>query len=108
SPGVMTPDDIMAGKTVTGPVIVYDDDQYYMGGVIAEKLRGEGHEVTLVTPGADVSNWAFFTDEQFKAQAKLMKMGVKLVLTHRLTAWHGDHARIACNYTGDERRIEAA
>jgi dimethylamine/trimethylamine dehydrogenase len=105
---VFTPDDVMAGKTVTGPVIIYDDDQYYMGGVIAEKLRSEGHEVTLVTPGTDVSNWAFFTDEQFKAQAKLMKMGVKLVLTHRLAAWAGDHARFVCNYTSTEMRVDAA
>jgi len=48
---VLTPDDIMAGATPSGgPVIVYDDDHYYMGGVIAEKLRKEGLDVTLVTP----------------------------------------------------------
>jgi dimethylamine/trimethylamine dehydrogenase len=105
---VLSPDDIMAGKKVTGPVIVYDDDQYYMGAVIAEKLRAEGHDVTLVTPGADVATWSVFTDEQFKTQAKLMKLGVKLVLTHRLAGWHGDHGTFACNYTGTLKRIEAA
>jgi dimethylamine/trimethylamine dehydrogenase len=105
---VLSPDDIMAGKKVTGPVIVYDDDQYYMGAVIAEKLRAEGHDVTLVTPGTDVATWSVFTDEQFKTQAKLMKLGVKPVLTHRLAGWHGDHGTFACNYTGAEKRIEAA
>ncbi|TDQ83451.1 dimethylamine/trimethylamine dehydrogenase [Dongia mobilis] len=105
---VLTPDDIMAGAAVEGPVIVYDDDQYYMGGVIAEKLRAEGHDVTLVTPGTDVSNWSFFTDEQFKTQAKLMKMGVRLLLTHRLAAWAGDHGLFACNYTGEQKRLAAA
>nr|WP_298685811.1 FAD-dependent oxidoreductase [uncultured Dongia sp.] len=104
---VLTPDDIMAGKKVAGPVIVYDDDQYYMGAVIAEKLSAEGHDVILVTPGADVATWSVFTDEQFKTQARLMKLGVKLVLTHRLAGWQGDHGTFACNYTGTEKRIEA-
>ena len=31
-------------------VVIYDDDHYYMGGVLAELLRGEGYEVVLVTP----------------------------------------------------------
>ena len=36
---VMTPDDIMAGLIPEpGPVIIYDDEQSYMGGVIAEQL----------------------------------------------------------------------
>jgi dimethylamine/trimethylamine dehydrogenase len=79
-----------------------------MGAVIAEKLRTEGNDVTLVTPGTDVATWSVFTDEQFKTQAKLMKLGVNLVLTHKLTGWRGDHGTFACNYTGAEKRIEAA
>jgi hypothetical protein len=35
---VFTPDDIMAGHMPSGHVVVYDDDHYYMGGVMAEKL----------------------------------------------------------------------
>ena len=36
-PNVLTPDDIIAGRSVSGPVVVFDDDHYYMGGVLAEK-----------------------------------------------------------------------
>lgn len=108
APNVLTPDDIMTGAPVKGPVLVYDDDQYYMGGVIAEKLRAQGLDVTLATPGYEVSTWTLFTDEQFKVQAKLLKMGVKLVLTHKLEAWRGDHAELASIYTGQRQRIEAA
>jgi dimethylamine/trimethylamine dehydrogenase len=54
-PSVMTPDDVLAGVVPAGPVVVYDDDHYYIGGVIAEKLRGDGLEVTLVTPANEVS-----------------------------------------------------
>ena len=53
---IMTPDDICAGKAVQGPVLIFDDDHYYMGGVLAEKLRAAGHEVIYVTPAADVSH----------------------------------------------------
>lgn len=97
--------DIHGGRQVTGRVVIYDDDQYYMAGALAEQLRAAGHPVTLVTPGLDVSSWTLHTDEQFKVQAKLMQMGVQLVLTHRLQAWHGDGAELACIYTGARKTI---
>ncbi len=102
---VLTPDDVMGGRKPAGPVVVYDDDQFYMAGALAEQMRAAGHDVTLVTPGLDVSSWTLFTDEQVKVQSKLMKMGVQLVLAHRLEAWLGDAAEIACIYTGATRRI---
>ena len=50
---VLTPDDIMDGKRPQGKnVVLYDDDHYYMGGVLAELLRKEGYAVTLVTPSS--------------------------------------------------------
>jgi dimethylamine/trimethylamine dehydrogenase len=37
---ILTPDDILDGKRPKGKnVVLYDDDHYYMGGVIAELLR---------------------------------------------------------------------
>ncbi|GIT73467.1 MAG: methylamine [Pseudomonadota bacterium] len=58
---VFTPDDIMNGISVKGRVVIYDDDHYYLGAVIAEKLRREGHEVLLVTPAATISSWRMDT-----------------------------------------------
>ena len=49
NPKIFTPDDIMDGVLPNGPTIVYDEDCYYMGGVIAEKLRTAGIDVTLCT-----------------------------------------------------------
>ena len=50
---VLSPDDIMAGARPRGQrVVVFDDDHYYMGGVIAELLAKEGLDVTLITPAA--------------------------------------------------------
>jgi len=45
------PDELMQGAVLPkGEVLIYDDDHYYMGSVLAEKLIAEGHKVVLVTP----------------------------------------------------------
>ena len=43
---VYTPDDLMAGAIPPGPVVIFDDDHFYMANVLAEKLRGDGSAVT--------------------------------------------------------------
>ncbi|MGD8404572.1 MAG: FAD-dependent oxidoreductase [Anaerolineales bacterium] len=77
-PNVFTPDDIMGGNMPKGRIILYDDDHYYLGGVLAELLTQNGSEVTLVTPAPLVSYWTQYTLEQEKIQERLMKLGVKL------------------------------
>jgi hypothetical protein len=41
-PNIFTPDDLMTGKMPQGRVVIYDDDHYYMGGVLAELLAQNG------------------------------------------------------------------
>ena len=79
---VYTPDDVMAGAQLEGPAVVFDDDHYYMGGVIAEKLKADGLDVTLVTTVGDVSKWTFYSEEQHRIQRQILEMGIK-VLFHR-------------------------
>ncbi len=81
---VLTPDDIMDGLLPAGPTVVYDADGYYMGGVIAEKLRAAGLEVTLVTPHNLVSVWAEKTGEGWREPGHLMGLGIGLITAHRL------------------------
>ena len=74
---VLTPDDLMAGARPRGErVVLFDDDHYYMGGVLAELLAAEGHAVTLVTPAARVSAWTVNTMEQHRIQSRLLEAGV--------------------------------
>ena len=69
-PAILTPDDILAGQRPEhGPVVIYDDDHYYLGGVIAELIAQSGQPVTLVTPGPEVSHWTQNTMEQHKISA---------------------------------------
>lgn len=105
---VYTPDDVMAGTAIAGPVVVYDDDHDYMGGVIAGKLCRDGARVTLVTPAADVSTLTHRTLEQHRIQKGLLEIGVTIVPLHRLVAITADSVRVGCVYTGRPRTIAAA
>ncbi len=104
-PDALTPDDCFAGAAVNGPVVVYDDEHYFMGGALAEKFRNQGFEVTLVTPLATASAWTALTDEQYFVQKHLLELGVKLVLSHSLAAQSASEARLANAYTGKEIAI---
>jgi dimethylamine/trimethylamine dehydrogenase len=100
---VLTPDNLMAGRRPEGKrVLLYDDDHYYMGGVLAELLAGEGHEVTLVTPLADVSNWTHNTFEQHRIQARLIELGVAIRPHSAISALEDGAARLLCVFTNRE------
>jgi dimethylamine/trimethylamine dehydrogenase len=103
---VFTPDDIMEGWLPTGDVVVFDDDHYYMGGVIAEHLARHGCTVTLLTPAAFVSDWSRNTLEQGAIHRRLAGAGVRIVLNRGLAAIRDDGVETNCTYT-DERAVIA-
>ncbi len=105
--GVFTPDDIMDGKLPNGPTVVFDGDNYYMAGVIAEAVINAGHPVTYVTESDNVSAWAEMTSERWRIRTHLMKMGVKIVTAHALTRFDGAEVTLACEYTGAEQKLAA-
>ena len=113
---VLSPDDIMESGSLLPNLlqkvrkqasavqnfVIYDDDHYYMGGVLAELLATNGCKVTLVTPAPLVSFWSQFTLEQEKVQAKLMKLGVKLITRHVVTEIRNDSVKLSNTISGDE------
>lgn len=102
---VLTPDDICAGTVPEGPVVVFDDDHYYMGGLMAEHVRSKGHAVTLVTPAADVSTWTHNTLEQHRVQKRLMEMGVTILPLHNLVARGAACVTLECVFTERQHDI---
>ncbi len=105
---VLTPDDVMAGRRPRGPrVVVYDDDHYYLGGVLAELLRGEGFEVELVTPAAQASAWTVNTMEVDKIQRRLLLAGVAIRTSAALTAIGDGRVTVANVYTGHPGEVAA-
>jgi dimethylamine/trimethylamine dehydrogenase len=78
-----SPDDIMDGKRpAKGPVVVFDDDHYYMGSMMADLLAGEGYQVTLATPGLCVGTWTEYTLEQGHIERRLVDLGVEILPRH--------------------------
>ena len=105
---VLSPDDIMAGTRPRGQrVVVFDDDHYYMGGVIAELLAGEGRDVTLITPAAHVSQWTTNTLEVARIRKRIIRAGIAVRTNSAVTAVTPDGVRTACVYTGDEGTVSA-
>lgn len=105
---VFTPDDIFNGKTPTSPVVVFDDDNFYMGAVIAEKLRDDGNEVTLITTATEVSPWTRNTLEQHRVQSRILEMGVKVITSHNITDIGEAEVKINCEYTEKPNTVPAA
>ncbi|MDF1749443.1 MAG: NAD(P)-binding protein [Alphaproteobacteria bacterium] len=100
-----TPDDLMTGKIPSGSVVVYDDDHYYMGGVLAELLVQNGATVTLVTPSAYVSDWTNNTLEQASIHRKLANLGIDIQLNRGVVAIGADHVMTNCIYTDTLRPL---
>jgi len=97
---VYTPDDLMAGNVPSGRVMVFDDDHYYMGGVLAELLVSKGAQVTLITPSAYVSDWTRNSLDQGFIHARLAELGVNIVLNRGVTEIGEDSVTSNCVYTG--------
>ncbi|MDJ0611096.1 MAG: NAD(P)-binding protein [Kiloniellales bacterium] len=104
---VYTPDDLMDGRLPSGRVVLFDDDHYYMGGVLAELLVQNGAAVTLVTPAAFVSEWSQNTLEQAEIHKRLAEMGVEIVLNRSVDEILTGAVRTSCVYSGRPAEIES-
>ena len=104
---VLTPEHIYAGVAIADPVLVFDDDNFYLGAVIAEKLTGDGHAVTLVTTDSKVSSWTENTLEQHRIQARVLELGIEVVTAHTIAQIHSDKVECACVSTNHLRTVTA-
>jgi len=105
---ILTPDDLMAGTIPdAGPVVIYDDDHNYMGGVLAELLVKHGRKVTLVTPSALASSYTRASLEQSRIQSRLIELGVTILANQACTRIAVDHVVTGCVFSGREQKLEA-
>ena len=106
---VLTPDDLMDGMTLPAGrrVVVWDDDHYYMGGLMAEVLADMGCETHYLTPACEVSTWTRATMEQHAIQARLLDKGVKVHAFANLDAVGRGGITASCVFTGRTEVVEA-
>ena len=105
---VLTPDDLMAGREPeAGPIVIWDDDHYYMGGVLAELCRYAGAEVILATTAATVSAWTANTLEALPIAKRMARLGVDVRPYTRVAGYSGREARLVSVLDGEETKVAA-
>lgn len=83
-----------------GPVILYDDDHYYMGNLLALQLARQGHQVHLVTPLPYVAAWMNMTLEQPRVVAQLYAAGIHMHPNSTAQAWKNGTLHLCRSDTG--------
>ncbi len=104
-PAVYTPDDLAAGVVPQGPVVVFDFDNYYLAGAIAEQLARQVGDVSYVTTAGNASAWTFMTNELPLVHRALAKAGVPIHTLQRVHAFDGEAVTLADVYSGSEKRL---
>jgi len=94
---IFTPDDLLDSNSLLlercrqadrlQKIIIYDDDHYYMGSVLAELLTQNNCEVTLATPAPSISYWTQFTLEQTRILKRLNALNVTLLPSHFIASY---------------------
>jgi dimethylamine/trimethylamine dehydrogenase len=105
---VYTPDDVLDGRLPAGDVVIFDDDHYYLGPVIALKLASAGARVRYVTPEGRAGAWSIYTAEQERTQRALLEQGIEVEVNSTLDAFDGVTATLSCVFTGRARAAPAS
>ena len=104
---VYTPDDLMAGNFPDGNnILIWDDDHYYMGNVLAELLIQKGKRVSFLTPATEVATWTQNTMEQHLIQKKLLEIGVRIYPNLCLAEIRDRCVDFTCTYTNRIKTLE--
>jgi len=104
---VLTPDDIMEGTLPDGKTVILDDDNYYMGSVLAEHLCRNGRDVILITSADKVSAWSENTGDRSRVQSRLLDLGVELIVGHDMAEFRNGQVILNCSYGGRELQRDA-
>ena len=88
------------------PVVIYDFDYYYMGGLIAEYIADLGHEVTIITPFENVSPWSFMSNEVNEIKAKMHEKNIKTITEHRISEFKNESLTLTHKVTKKIMEVE--
>jgi dimethylamine/trimethylamine dehydrogenase len=96
----LTPDDVLEGATLSGDVVIYDDDHFYMANALAADLAAKGHRVQIVSPQPTLAPWMGHTLEQPRMIAELVAAGVQMHPGSTATGWVGNGLTVVRSDTG--------
>jgi len=104
---VLTPDDIFDGSEIIGPVVIFDFDYYYMGGLIAELLSDQGYSVNIVTPFENISPWSFMSNELNDIKVRLNEKNIRVVTESSLLSANDNSVEIINRFNRNKSSLEA-
>ena len=105
---VVGADRVLAGaETPSGHAVIFDDDHYYLGAVVALALRARGNAVTLVTPAGRAGQWSSYTNEQHASVRALIHAGVEIVTNRVVDRIAPGGVAASCVFSGGEQNIDA-
>ena len=103
---VFTPDDIMDGRLPPGRVVIFDDDHFYLGSVIAEALRKHVCEVVYLTADDTIASWSVHTLDYRHIQVRMAELEVDQVVSHNITGFAGTTLSLEHVWSGKSRTLE--
>ena len=106
SDSIFTPEDILNGCELKSPVIIFDFDYYYMGGLMAEYIKDLGHEVTIITPFDKVSPWSFNSNEIDEVQLRLLEKNIKVITQCRIRKVNDSSLKLIDKVSHEETDID--
>jgi dimethylamine/trimethylamine dehydrogenase len=111
-PAVISPDALMqhgtAALTGTGPIVIFDDDLFYLGSLLAELAAQTGRPVAFVTSASIVAPYSENTLEQDRIQNRLIDLGVTIHPLKKLANFANTTLDIACVYSNQISQIPCA
>ena len=103
---VYSPEEVVQNlQDIKGPLVVYDDEQGYLAGVLADHLSSEKAEIIFVTPASVVSPWTDSTLEQKRVQASLINAGVKIICNQSINKIENETAFLECVFSGSITKL---
>ena len=91
----------------SGKVLIFDDDHYYIGPVIALYLVQKGYDVSFVTPAGRCGQWSYYTEELYQSNAELINSGVKIFTNNNLLEIKSDSVILSCIFSGKTQNVTA-
>ena len=103
---IFTPENVLNGCELKSPVIIFDFDYYYMGGLIAEYIKDLGHEVTIITPFDKVSPWSFNSNEIDEIQLRLQEKDIRVITQCRIKKVKDSSVKLIHKVSHEETDID--
>ena len=103
---IFTPENVLNGLELKSPVIIFDFDYYYMGGLMAEYIKDLGHEVTIITPFDKVSPWSFNSNEIDEIQLRLQEKDIRVITQCRIKKVKDSSVKLIHKVSHEETDID--